>query len=500
MRRRPTHLLCGILAALLGMGPAPLAVAQEVASESQLRLEAFASPAAELTWQRLGGQTRYQTMGAVADATLSSSLWAVIASGDNYPDALSANALAGAIGAPVLITPSASLGPEAASELARLGVTHAYLIGGKSALGQRVESDLDAMGIKHVRLAGADRAETSLSVARELRDLVSRGNVAKQSDTVFVTPGEGYAGALCVSPYAYANGAPILLTDDNGALSDAQVRLIADDAGISHVVLVCASGFTGAIVQEQVAPYASVERIEGEGASGLSVSAAEWEAARGFGWSDPLVCRASMYPDALCAGALAGTWHQVLLLMDGLSDPAWQALSSHAQEIACAHVIGGLQATPVIWSPDEELNSIVDEILVGRDVTDPETLRDVFEYVSGFDYVTGATYPEGDWQVWSIPWAKQLYRDHASNCYGYASLMCWLARRLGYDARVVSGHTLSSSAGQVPHAWVEVTEDGRMLVIDPERHHDMGADYDLFMVTYEEAPIYYFDLAGNQYV
>lgn len=499
MRRRLTTLLCGILAASASMGPTPLALAQQV--EPIPALVAFAPSAAGITWQRLGGLTRYQTMSAVSGAARATSLWAVIASGDNYPDALAANALAGAIQAPVLITSSGSLSPECATELERLGVTHAYLIGGKSALKTQVETDLASKGILSVRLSGTDRAQTSLEVARELKGLYERGNVALHSDMVFVTTGSSFAGALCVSPFAYATGMPILLTDTNGRLTDDQVDFIAT-SGTNHVVLVCADGFTGAIVQEQVSPYATVERIEGEGegASALSVSAAAWEAARGFSWSDPLVCRASLYPDALCAGTLAGSWKQVLLLMDDLSDPAWKAISDHAPEIATAHVVGGLQATPVVWSTNEELNAIVDTILASYDVNDPQALWNVFQYVSGLEYITGDTYPAGEWQEWSVPKAIDMYRSGGGNCYGYASLMCWLARRLGYDARVVSGNTLSSSQGQVPHGWVEVVEDGRTLIIDPERYHSMGAGYDLFMVTYDEAPIYYYDLLGNNYV
>jgi len=494
MRRRVASLLSALLVCSLALSPAPIALAQDVP------LLAQANPAAGLSWERLAGPARYDTMCAVAEATCQRSDWAVIASGENFPDALAASALAGMLGAPLLITTPDGLCLQCQTELQDLQVKNAYLVGGTAALSNRVQTDAEASGISVIRIGGADRAETSLLMAREMKRLHDEVGLATLSDTVFVTNGSSFAGALSVSPYAYANAAPILLTDEDGKLSEAERSFVSSEAGFSHVVLVCADGFTGAMVESQVSPGASVERIEGEGASGLSVSAAAWECARGMGLSNLVVCRASAFPDALCAGALAGSKNQVLLMMDDLSDPAWAALGAYAPQVAQATVVGGLSATPIIWSPDAELNAVVDAICADYDLMDPDALCDLYLYVSTFDYVTGDTYPEGDWTVWSVPYAISMYETGEGNCYSYASLMCWLARRMGWDARVISGHTLSSSGGQVPHAWVEVQEDGVARVIDPERHHGMGDDYDFFMVTYEEASIYYFDLNGNQYV
>jgi hypothetical protein len=74
--------------------------------------------------------------------------------------------------------------------------------------------------------------------------------------------------------------------------------------------------------------------------------------------------------------------------------------------------------------------------------------------------------------------------------------MTWVCRRLGYAARAYSGNTYSGAGDVVPHCWVELTDAGRTLIIDPERHRSMEG-HDFFMVTYGEAPIYYLDLNGN---
>ena len=81
--------------------------------------------------------------------------------------------------------------------------------------------------------------------------------------------------------------------------------------------------------------------------------------------------------------------------------------------------------------------------------------------------------------------------DHGSgNCYRFASLFNWLARGLGYDARVVSGWVPSASGGAAPHGWVEIVLDGKTYGCDPDLAHELpGRNW--YMFTYAGAPTTY---------
>lgn len=61
------------------------------------------------TLTRLAGDTRYQTMGRIVSTAFPRhSDTVVVASGDNFPDALSASSLAGGLNAPIILTPRPS--------------------------------------------------------------------------------------------------------------------------------------------------------------------------------------------------------------------------------------------------------------------------------------------------------------------------------------------------------------------------------------------------------
>ena len=141
-------------------------------------------------------------------------------------------------------------------------------------------------------------------------------------------------------------------------------------------------------------------------------------------------------------------------------------------------------------SGDLELDEILDAAIGDGIGEGDDALRNAYEYVaSRFTYLKQEGDPEGDWQDWSVEYAKEMYRNGEGNCYRSASLMCWLARRLGYEARVVVG-TVPTEHGPGAHAWVEVDKDGETYLIDATFHRSM-TDRDFFMRTYDEAPASY---------
>jgi hypothetical protein len=69
----------------------------------------------------------------------------VIATGENFPDALPAGPLATSLDGPLLYTKKDTLPAETKAEIIRLGATNCTIVGGESAVSQAVQDELDSM-------------------------------------------------------------------------------------------------------------------------------------------------------------------------------------------------------------------------------------------------------------------------------------------------------------------------------------------------------------------
>ena len=140
-------------------------------------------------------------------------------------------------------------------------------------------------------------------------------------------------------------------------------------------------------------------------------------------------------------------------------------------------------------SGNVELDRIIIEMANRFGIDGAASLRKAYDWVATFSYTSMNIYPEGSWQSWSIPYAIEMYNNHTGNCYRYASLTCWFARALGYEAKAVSGQVLVSS-GWAAHGWVEINQNGKTVIIDTSQHR-AAPERNFFMVDYDHAPLYY---------
>lgn len=170
------------------------------------RLDAYGAVRAldgtNATMERISGANRYETAVNVSKKGWKKSDVAIIATGRNYPDALSATPLAHQNKAPLLLTDTNTLPDDVLNELDRLDVKQVILVGGKSAITTNVEKQLKSLNISFKRISGSDRYETSVNVAKQLA----------KSEQAVVTTGEGFADALSIAPIAASLNMPILLT------------------------------------------------------------------------------------------------------------------------------------------------------------------------------------------------------------------------------------------------------------------------------------------------
>lgn len=161
-----------------------------------------------LVGERIYGSNRYSTSYKLFEEGWRTSDVAILVTGDDYPDALSAAPLAGKHNAPILLVQNKSLNNQKALKdiLINKGVKHVYIIGGTGVIPNSVESELSAIGITSKRLAGSSRYSTSVEVAKELGS--TTGEVA-------IAYGVDFADGLSISSIAAIKGFPILLCETN---------------------------------------------------------------------------------------------------------------------------------------------------------------------------------------------------------------------------------------------------------------------------------------------
>ena len=137
---------------------------------------------------RTSGVDPFATCAAVSAAAFTATNEVVIASGDEYPDGLSAAAFAGEVDAPVLLVPTIGTLPAAVTaEITRLGATTGHIMGGTAAVSADMESQLKAAGVTTMtRYPGVDRYDTSRLVAQALSTIGTDNG----KTTAFVTTGE----------------------------------------------------------------------------------------------------------------------------------------------------------------------------------------------------------------------------------------------------------------------------------------------------------------------
>lgn len=153
------------------------------------------------TITRLAGEDRYDTAVTIAKQGWIKSDYAVLAYGENFPDALSAAVLARKYNAPILLTNGNNLLNVTKQTLLDLQVKDVFIIGGTSVIPSYIESELQSIGIAPTRIAGLDRYETAIKIAQQLNS----------PSEIIVTTGEDYPDALSIAPIAAIKQIPIIL-------------------------------------------------------------------------------------------------------------------------------------------------------------------------------------------------------------------------------------------------------------------------------------------------
>lgn len=297
--------------------------------------QAFASNGST---SRLCGETRYETAYEASKKMSRTSGTIIVASGENFPDALAASALAGTENAPILLTSKDELSGDIERWVNRNQTGKAFIVGGEAAISAKVESTLKSKGIETERIAGATRQDTAASIA----SYISKG---ERSSTVVIASSLSPWDSLSISPYSNATHSPVFLTDQDGTLSEKTTEAIKA-TGATNAIIVGGLSAVKPEAEEKLQGTMSVERWAGQTRYETSQQIADNIISSGTGNTSVVaIASGENFPDALAGGPVAGSNRGVLILSpknDGTAIKSW--ILSNRSNIQNCYVLGGCGA------------------------------------------------------------------------------------------------------------------------------------------------------------
>jgi putative cell wall-binding protein len=253
------------------------------------------------TVTRIAGKDRFEQSVLVSKATFATADTVYLASGEKFPDALSAASVAADHSAPLLLTTAARVTDEVVTELKRLAPKDVVVVGGPLAVAPAVVDQLKtALGTTSTitRIGGADRFE----VSRKL--IGDRTFGIPASDDVFIATGTNFPDALGASPAAALIDAPVLLVNGGASALTAPEKATLTALGAKTTSVVGGPlAVSTALVTELAKSYTTTRFGGGDR---FEVNAGLNAAAFRPGVDTLYLASGANFPDALSGGAAAG--------------------------------------------------------------------------------------------------------------------------------------------------------------------------------------------------
>ena len=379
-----------------------------------LTMTVFSSAAFAAT--RYDGADRYETALEIVKAGWKKADTAVITTGANPADALSAAPLAKSFDAPLLLVESGEAtttnNSKVIENLKELGINKVIIVGGDKAVTESVEKAIkEFAGVE--RIGGAGRYETSVEVAEALAKRLGKPFVE-----VAVVNGsdESFADALSISPIAAYRGMPILLTRKNDLpkavedyLKDLNLTksyVVGGDAVVSNTVL---DSIKGAV------------RLGG--ANRYATNRAVLNAFDDIKYEKVYVATGLQFADALSGSVLAAKTNSPIVLINDVADAATKDLLAGKKADKTEFIVlGGEKAVSRAAAKDLEdavvkalkvkSVSVIDsktlDVVLSDDTTHKVTLSTALDanvetevtfVIDGRSYSAKVTWVVGGWYV-----------------------------------------------------------------------------------------------------
>ncbi|MBN9655899.1 cell wall-binding repeat-containing protein [Halobacillus sp. GSS1] len=238
---------------------------------------------------RYWGVDRYWTAANIArqDSSRVPSENVVLATGQDFPDALAGAPLAEHLDAPILLTRKERLPDITEQVLSTLDAEHVTILGGTGAISGDVEDYIkNELSLDVERISGKNRYETSVAIAEQL----------PPSDEAVVAYGGNFPDALSIAPAAAGKAMPILLTKKESI--PAATENVLSNYNQTYVV-----GGTGVVSDQVYRQLPNADRISGKDRYATSLAVAKY--------FDMETQSVSLATGSNFADALAGSVHAV---------------------------------------------------------------------------------------------------------------------------------------------------------------------------------------------
>lgn len=169
---------------------------------------------------RVAGPDRVSTSIKLMDSTTK---WntaakadrAIIATSEDFADALSAGPLADVYDAPILLSkPGASIDSRVVTRLKQKGFNRVTLIGGTGVFNESARAQLEAAGLTVDRQRGINRYETAVGIAKRTADFAYNSGTTRRTVNIYLATGVDFADAIASGAAAADNDGVVLLTKD----------------------------------------------------------------------------------------------------------------------------------------------------------------------------------------------------------------------------------------------------------------------------------------------
>ncbi|QJU52621.1 cell wall-binding repeat-containing protein [Herbiconiux sp. KACC 21604] len=290
---------------------------------------------AQVDVDRVSGADRYSGAVAIAKAAYPGTAPVVyVASGQNYPDALSAGPAAAAGGGPLVLTDPIALPQSVADAIKVLAPKRIVVVGGTNSVSDAVKTRLAGLvpGVKVDRLGGASRYATSLLLVKDAFRSGASG--------AYLATGANFPDALSAGGAAGSKAQPVVLVDGSAGSLDSATTDALRGLGVSSLTIVGGvnSVSTGVENSAKAITPGKVTRASGADryATSRMVNAAAYTSSdRAF------LATGANFPDALAGSAWAGAAKAPLWVVPGSCVPAEVRTSLKPLGVVNVTLLGG---------------------------------------------------------------------------------------------------------------------------------------------------------------
>lgn len=160
---------------------------------------------------RIGGHDRYDTDNLIAQKLdVAKNTPVVIASGENFPDALSISSIASSKGYPILLVNQNEMAQDIKDFITNDQPSQVYIVGGVGVVSEGLKAEVQSLApsTSITRLSGQDRFETAGQILKTF---------SLNPKTIYLASGNNFPDALAGSALASIKGDPIVLIDSTAS-------------------------------------------------------------------------------------------------------------------------------------------------------------------------------------------------------------------------------------------------------------------------------------------